>query len=557
MRIRAWAESPHRRIFPTGNTPRRGGLRIDAARNETVAFQVCVTLGGEGRRAPAGARSRGLAGTVQETAEIAVSCESTRDLSVRIRRVGFVPLPHHNTETDTSELDGVGHVPGYVPDPLYEEQGACVYVGETVSFWLSVQVSPNAAPGASSLPVVVYVDGKQSAEVSASIQIFAAVMKRRTGFHVTHWFYNDAILDWHRLQAFERRFWDLLPAYIRNCAEHGQDTLYVPVFTPPLDGVKRPTQLLRVKRTGRLEGRQYGFDWTDVKRYVDIAKRCGMQFFEWTHFFWQWGCRYALRIYEDQGHDERLLWRPQTPAVSKTYSEFLSEFLPELRTFLDRERILKRSFFHVSDEPQGEEHLPNYRKAKALLGRLAPWMTTMDALSEIAFGRQKVTDMPIPLITVTKRFVEEGIPCWTYFCAGPRGPYLNRLMDTPLAKIRMAGWLFYRFGLKGFLHWGYNYWYRSQTRTLIDPFCEASGKRWPDWAYGDPFVVYPGGKGPLDSIRWEIFAASLQDYALLQQSGSDPSGELLRPLEDFHRFPRDEDWWCRARREVLKQASAV
>ena len=74
----------------------------------------------------------------------------------------------------------------------------------------------------------------------------------------------------------------------------------------------------------------------------------------------------------------------------------------------------------------------------------------------------------------------------------------------------MAGWLFYRFQQQGFLHWGYNYLYRRQTQQLIDPFLTNDGDGWPGWMHGDPFVVYPGKDGPLDSIRWEVFAESLE-----------------------------------------------
>jgi len=44
------------------------------------------------------------------------------------------------------------------------------------------------------------------------------------------------------------------------------------------------------------------------------------------------------------------------------------------------------------------------------------------------------------------------------------------LMETPLPKTAMHGFLFYRWPFEGFLHWGYNCWYERQTRTLIDPF---------------------------------------------------------------------------------------
>ena len=175
----------------------------------------------------------------------------------------------------------------------------------------------------------------------------------------------------------------------------------------------------------------------------------------------------------------------------------------------------------------------------------------MDALSDIRLAREGLVDMPIPSISVTKQFVEAGIPSWTYLCCAPRGRYLNRLLDTPLAKVRMSGWLFYRFGVEGFLHWGYNYWYKHQTQEMIDPFTVTDGLAWPGWAFGDTFVVYPGADGPIDSIRWEVFAESLQDYALLQTLGVDPEAPLLSPLKDFDDFPKDERWIQRARKQLL------
>jgi hypothetical protein len=115
----------------------------------------------------------------------------------------------------------------------------------------------------------------------------------------------------------------------------------------------------------------------------------------------------------------------------------------------------------------------------------------------------------------------------------------------------MAGWLFYRFQRLGFLHWGYNYWYKSQTRQLIDPFTCTDGAAWPGWAYGDTSLVYPGESGPIDSIRHEVFAESLQDYALLQTASVEPGGKLLSPLVDFNDFPKDETWIVKARKAIL------
>jgi hypothetical protein len=181
-------------------------------------------------------------------------------------------------------------------------------------------------------------------------------------------------------------------------------------------------------------------------------------------------------------------------------------------------------------------------------------MKVMDALTDIRYGREQLTDLPIPSISTALDFVREGIPCGCYYCCGPRDRFLNRLLDTPLAKVAMHGFLLYRWPFKNFLHWGYNYWYQAQTRTLIDPYTCQDGKRWPGWAYGDTFVVYPGKDGPVDSMRWEIFGESLQDYRLLQTLAIDRDDRRLAPLQSFQDFPKNPAWRLQAKAALYRQA---
>ena len=531
MSAKAWLSGSLVRQFPLGRAGTRRTLSIPAARGSQVSFQACLRVTGPH---PVRVRARASAPS---------------GLRVRVRRVGCVPVPHHNTRTPRDELDGVGMIPGYVPDPLFPEDEALAASGEVTAFWITIRVPRNVRPGPKTVHVTLAADGKPPASMTATIVVSTVVLEHRRDFRVTQWFYADALCDWYGVEPFGAAFWPICRKYMRNYAQHGADTIYVPVFTPPLDGVKRPTQLLRVKQ--RPDGR-YAFDWRLVKRWIDEAKGCGLRHFEWTHLFTQWGAKHAIRIYEKRGREDHLLWPPATGATSGTYRRFLEQFLPALERFLRAERLTKTSHFHVSDEPHGDEHLSSYRKARAMLREIAPWMKVMDALSDIRMARLALVDTPIPSSKVARRFVEEGIPGWVYFCCGPRGRYLNRLMDTPLAKIRMSGWLFYRFGVAGFLHWGYNYWYESQTRRMIHPFTVSDGLKWPGWAHGDTFEVYPGPDGPIDSIRWEVFAESLQDYALLQTLGVEPNGRLLSVFKDFDDFPKDSAWHARAMKRLLE-----
>ncbi len=532
MPVQSWLSTSCVRWYPASAPRPYRSLALEAARNEQFSFQVA------------------LQSDEANTQTVRVEVNGPEGWSVRVRRVGFVPVRHLNTALAEGplEVDGVGHIPGYVPDPLFEETAVVLPKAETHAFWITV--NPASAPaGDYALKVRVLPERGKVQIRTVKVKVHDLLLQPRQGFSMTHWFYADSLIEWYRVKPFGEEFWSLCEAYMRDYAAHGNDMIYVPVFTPPLDGVKRPTQLLRVTNQGDGE---YSFDWTDVRRWVRLAKDCGIGDFEWTHPFTQWGVRHAIRIYEGQGEDEALLWPPETPATGTVYRGFLSQFLPELKAFLEAEGLLEHSVFHVSDEPHNEDDKANYKAARALLKELAPWMKTMDALTDIAYGREQLTDMPVPSIRTALQFAEEGIESWCYYCCGPRGRFLNRLLDTPLPKIAMHGFLFYRWPFKGFLHWGYNYWFRSQTRELIDPFTVQDGYKWPNWAYGDTCVVYPGPAGPLDSLRWEVFAESLQDYQLLQTLGLPRDHELLQPLCGFDDFPKQESWRLQVRRELFR-----
>ena len=536
MTLNVWLTSSLVRLFPQTPAMRGEPLLLHGARNEQLSFQVALRLEEEDRQV------------------VRLAVDGPPGWSIRVRRVGYVPVRHHNTpiDEDTAALD---EIPGYVPDPLFDEHEMLLPQGETQAFWVTVTpdsdfCAGDAAPGTYDLQIRAIPEVGAPISRVATVRLYDVVLAPRQDFRITHWFYTDALIDWYRTDLFDERFWRILPAYVGNVVGHGQDTLYVPVFTPPLDGVKRPSQLLDVRRT---DAGTYAFDWRDVKRYVDVARAAGIIHFEWTHFFTQWGAKHAIRIYERQGRDEQLLWSPETAATSETYRAFLTQFLPALHRFLTVEGLLDHAFFHVSDEPHGEEHLAQYLANRALLRELAPWIRVMDALSEIEFAREGAMDMPIPSIRTALDFHAEGIESWCYYCCGPRGRYLNRLLDTPLPKIAMHGMLFYRWPFQGFLHWGYNYWYESQTRNLIDPYTVQDGLAWHrGWAYGDPFMVYPGPAGPVDSLRWEVFAESLQDNRLLQTLGIARDHELLAELRSFEDFPKAATWRAEVRRRLLE-----
>ena len=234
MKLESWISLTDRRIYPsTESAPSFTGPLV-VARNERFSLQLSL-------------RSDGV-DPIAATAEVKVPAGWT----ARIRRVGYVPVRHLNTGcfNDPDELEGVDKIPGFVPDPLFDEARVPLPYQETHSFWLTFVPVLNAVTGDHPIEITAKLTDGTENKHTVIVTLAPVILNQRHGFSITHWFYVDSLIDWYKTDLFDEKFWAILPAYLKNMVDHGQDTLYVPTFTPPLDGVKRPSQLLNVHRRG-------------------------------------------------------------------------------------------------------------------------------------------------------------------------------------------------------------------------------------------------------------------------------------------------------------------
>lgn len=521
-------------------------LSLLGAINERLSFQVGVCAKG-----------------TSENVRIAI--DGPGAWRARIRRVGFVPLWHRN---NIRNPEGDAHLPGLCPDPLYDEDACLVNAGETQAFYITLYPGVNVTPGVHRIVVSVIPANGKAMRHEVSIRIADIHIKPRHDFLVTNWFMPSALMDWYGTRGYDEKLWSLLPAYFRNMAEHGQNFISTPLFSW---FSSRSTQLLRVTR----EGDRYRFDFSDVKRWVDLAREAGITDFEWMDLFTQWNASYIAKVYEGDPEDRKLLWQTGpdcTTAQYKKYAgqigevltpdatgresrEFLSQLLPVLEQFLSDEGLHEHSWFHFGDEPE-KENLENYRNTREMMRELAPWMRITDPFCWMEYADPELIELPFPRTHMVPEIQAKGQSTAAYYCGNPGPKSINRLMDTPLPQVRMNGWAFYRFGVTGFLHWAYNFWYRAQGEhfTPANPFANFDTFPWPHNAYGDCWSVYPGPDGPIDTLRWEAFGDSLQDYALLQTLNIPRDGELLRDIKGFSDFPIDEGWITAARSSLLEQA---
>lgn len=509
-----------------------------ALRGETYSFQVAY-------------RSKVHMRSLQVQAE----SELLPDLS--IRTVELSPANFVNY-ADADEFV-LRSTPGLYPDPLFPldaARGLTGYPHQWRALWVAVEVPEQVAAGSYDIAVKIS-DGQGNVlgEETFKLEVIAAELPEQRLLH-TEWFHVDCLSTYYKTGVFSERHWELIEQYIETAVKHGMNMILTPLFTPPLDteiGGERPTvQLVDVERKSGV----YRFSFERLKRWVEVCNRTGVKYLEFSHLFTQWGAKHAPKIMVDVDGQHIRLFGWETDSREPEYTAFVTAFLQELVQFIEDNSLTDRVFFHVSDEPKPED-LDTYRAASELVKPILKDFPIIDALSDFEFYKSGLIEQPIPASNDIQPFLDNGIEgLWTYYCCAQYKLVSNRFFHMPSSRNRVLGMQLYKLNLKGFLHWGYNFWYAQFSKYAINPFqvTDAGG----GFPAGDPFLVYPGEEGPIESIRLEVLTEALQDLRALEllerKLGREAVVAMLEEgLEEeitLSVYPRETEWYIQKREQI-------
>jgi hypothetical protein len=453
--------------------------------------------------------------------------------------------------------------PGLYPDVLRPARAPlAVEAGQWHSLWVTLRAEEASAAPLQVVVVLRDAAGQEARAEYSFAQIPIALPPQR--LLCTDWFHGDCLATRYNVPVFSEAHWELLRKYILCAAEHGVNFLLTPLFTLALDtevGGERPTmQLVTVTR----QGERYTFEFTRLGRWFALCESCGIRHFELSHLFTQWGAKAAPKVVAtvEDGSEQRIFgW--ETDADSAAYTDFLTQLAAALLPYLEAQGVRERCYIHVSDEPS-PENIESYARHSELLHRIFPGVPVMDALSSLTFYQQGLLEQPIPATDHIAPFIGRVPSLWAYYCCGQHKGYLaNRFMAMPSQRNRVLGFQLWKFDCKGFLHWGFNFWYAILSKREIDPFTETAAED--AYPAGDAYSVYPGQGGePLPSLRLKVFHEALQDQRALELleslCGKAAALALLeeglaQPL-DFNTYPHDEAWQL-ATRTRINQAIAA
>lgn len=309
-------------------------------------------------------------------------------------------------------------VPGLYPDLLLPVSEGCSFDSSgTFAFWIEISPSEEKLLPSGNHNIVVTARTKSTTyKTELSVEVIDALLPKQTLIY-TNWIHTDCLMTYYGFKAFTDEYWETLRNYLNKAVKYGMNCVLTPIFTPPLDteiGKERPTvQLVKINTAGN---GAYSFDFSLLEKWISISKECGIEYFELSHFFTQWGAKHAPKIEACvNGKDEKIFgWN--TKATGIEYKHFLRQFAFALKSFLRKENLEDNVLVHVSDEPPFN-CLMSYKKASRIIHHLFPEYKIIDAMSSYPLAKICNVRYPIPANDYIDSFLGKTEELWTYYCS--------------------------------------------------------------------------------------------------------------------------------------------
>lgn len=460
----------------------------------------------------------------------------------------------------SNDINYITKEPGLMPDilkPIEENNNIFMAWTNTSSLWVEVNIPEDIGAG-------IYTIEVKYKEIETGELIFCKKMEINVcdkkilpqNLIYSRWLYVDCIADYHGVEVYSDEHWKLIEAYISQAVDVGINMILVPVHTPPLDtaiGTTRTcVQLVDIEK----KGDEYIFDFTKFKKYINICKKCGVKYYEIAHLFSQWGAKCAPNIMVTENGIKDYMFGWHVASDSDEYILFLKQYIAAISGELSEEGISEYTYFHISDEPT-LENIETYKRASEIIRPLIGKSQTIDAISEYAFYENGLVQCPVTGIDHIKPFLEHDIKNqWAYYCCFPQSAYTNSFLAMPLARVRILGVLLYKYNIKGFLHWGLNYYNGQVSRYHINPYVTTSADgRFPS---GDPFILYPSKDGAYGCIRGKVIFEAIEDMKICETLEPYIGREaVVKMIDDeagmdvnFDNYPVDKTYLMRLREKM-------
>ncbi len=470
-----------------------------------------------------------------------------------VRTVDFAPVVFSKyKESDSYYIFGDEDARLY-PDILRNENRATLTNGKWLTYWVTVHSEKGLPAGKHTIGLEIVQNGDSLGTAEYTLEVLD-VMLPKSDIIFTNWMHYDAIANYYKVEPWSDKFYEYLTSFIKTAVTHGMNMLYVPLFTPPLDtaigGERLDVQLIKITR----KKGKYTFDYSELERFITLAKSLGIEYFEMCHLATQWGAKNCPKItaVTENGYERIFGW--DTSSTGEEYLSFLKECFTGLDKVLRKLGVNRNCYFHISDEPNADT-IDRYR---TVFNCIKPILKDYKIIEAMTHEGKDMIDVPV---IATSHIDGELQPNeFTYYCCSSHNKFLsNRFLNMPSERTRILGYQLYMKKVNGSLQWGFNFYNDNLSMHAINPFLSTdAGGHFPA---GDSFIVYPGDDGAWDSIRHEVFFDAFQDRMLLKllesYIGREKCMEFLanEGVEGWSVYPHSAQWLIESNKKLKRMVA--
>ncbi|MET9318185.1 glycoside hydrolase domain-containing protein [Kribbella sp. NPDC003505] len=516
--VDAWTTSSYANVFqdavkPPGADP---SYRLVVARNEYESFQVLTRS----------AEPFTITGVTVPT--LTSGANTIPAANIVYNFVEYKYLSGNSSQQTASEVVRTGA--GWYPDPLSNQTTIGVAANSTQPIWVTVYTPKNTVAGVYTGNLVVNAGAAGSYTVPLSVEVNAVTLPDPNsvdaGFKYMHhqqivgrWF-DDATVSNHSIDEIFQQYgydryttawWNVVRDMAKRMKAHRQNVLFV-----------NSQQLLLDSGTTVDANGTYDFKWGRFDEYIEFFINEGVvRGLEGVHVgsiqypspdpsTWYYKT-YILQMVNGEMGSTNVTYN------STAATDWINQYLPALKAHLESRGWLAMWHQHLGDEASNLTAQNQYSWYLTKANALVPAMRVGDPVLDYAGAERAANggaDVVIPIEHVYQSnpsYFEglraSGKEIWVYNCESPATGYLNRFIDKPVWQQRSLGWVLYKWGVDGYLHWGWNLWERKPPSD-------------PEVLYkGDFATVYPDpGQNSVTikgSIRWEANRDAAEDWELL------------------------------------------
>lgn len=484
-----WCDST-RKVNPARPVPEAAsrGIAISAAGRERQHFQLVLRPGNSvGPVTVSVSDLKGPGG-----AAIPAS-------AIRFREVAYVPV--------TTPTDALGVVAEW-PDPLPELPSPWVpAAGRNTPLWVTVAVPADTPAGDYRGSILLRGEGWQR-RVPLKLHVWGFSLPEHTALRSAFGVSSYRIRQHQNLasEAAMATAWD---AYMRDFAEH-RLAPYDPMQLAPVGVNTAPDGTIALDTAA--------FDRA-AKAYLD-----GLGFNAFLLNIAGMGSGTAPNYNPGKLYDHA--------AGSAEYERLMHDYGAKLQAHLSANGWMDRAYAYWCDEPVVADY-PFVTEGMGRLKRHFPRLKRMltEEFQPPLFGNVDIwcpiTPSFDPAGAAKRQAAGEEV--WWYICTIPRAPYCGLFIDHPAIEPRLWLWQTWKYHVQGILVWDTTYWNceaREATHGRQNPWMDPMSYSSPTatWGNGDGRFFYPANwqsgrdssaettSGPVDSIRWEMLSAGVQDW---------------------------------------------